>query len=326
MHRLTAFASLGLFVFGLAETQGALIAHDAFLTGGSQHYNATDITTQNPTVQGFSGAWKDGNTATATWAVQLPGLDSPAQGAEAGGRARYSNFGGTRLVYRSLDSYPTAGTYYMSGLARLDEENDVTGMNVTGFIQESKLTDVIIGGGGTSEQKDARFFDTNQAKDIEGLMWGFKDDDNDGNLDLILRHRYDPDPTTGNQGQQMLEDVLVSDVALGETHLIVAKVEMNVFGTITTGNDRVSVWIDPMSGSEAGAGAPDYTFVDFALSAPDHITAMIFANGNLGNQVSYDENRFGTTWESVVVPEPATLLVWSLLAVLGIGAGWRRRR
>ena len=26
------------------------------------------------------------------------------------------------------------------------------------------------------------------------------------------------------------------------------------------------------------------------------------------------------------VPEPATLLIWSLLAGLGIGVGWRRRR
>jgi len=29
---------------------------------------------------------------------------------------------------------------------------------------------------------------------------------------------------------------------------------------------------------------------------------------------------------SVVIPEPSALLVWTLLAGLGIGAGWRRKR
>jgi hypothetical protein len=28
----------------------------------------------------------------------------------------------------------------------------------------------------------------------------------------------------------------------------------------------------------------------------------------------------------VVVPEPSTLAIWSLLALLGIGVGWRRRK
>jgi hypothetical protein len=31
-------------------------------------------------------------------------------------------------------------------------------------------------------------------------------------------------------------------------------------------------------------------------------------------------------WEVGIIPEPSTLLIWSLLAGLGIGAGWRRRK
>jgi len=38
--------------------------------------------------------------------------------------------------------------------------------------------------------------------------------------------------------------------------------------------------------------------------------------------------QFETVWSpvSLVIPEPSTLLIWSLLAALGIVAGWRRRK
>ncbi len=33
-----------------------------------------------------------------------------------------------------------------------------------------------------------------------------------------------------------------------------------------------------------------------------------------------------TGWDAQAVPEPSTLAIWSLLALCGIGIGWRRRR
>jgi hypothetical protein len=41
---------------------------------------------------------------------------------------------------------------------------------------------------------------------------------------------------------------------------------------------------------------------------------------------SGDQIIFGDPYLEMYVPEPSTLLVWSLLAGLGIGVAWRRRR
>ena len=127
---------------------------------------------------------------------------------------------------------------------------------------------------------------------------------------MILRHRYDYDPAAGNQGHQMLTDVLVPDALENTVYHIVLKLQMNSEGSITTGNDLVSVWINPTNtGSEAAAGAPDATFIDFSLSASTNIDRMVFANSSgFASEVSYDEMRFGTTWEDVigVVPEPGS--------------------
>jgi hypothetical protein len=40
-----------------------------------------------------------------------------------------------------------------------------------------------------------------------------------------------------------------------------------------------------------------------------------------GSQIGPPESAFAI----MPIPEPSTLLIWSLLAGLGIGAGWRRR-
>ncbi len=95
----------------------------------------------------------------------------------------------------------------------------------------------------------------------------------------------------------MLVDTLLPNVSVGNTHFVVLKLEMNALGTITTGNDRVSVWINPTDiTNEGAAGAPDATFTDFSLSQPDHIQRLVLASDNFGNQASYDEHRFGTAW------------------------------
>ncbi len=77
-------------------------------------------------------------------------------------------------------------------------------------------------------------------------------------------------------------------------------------------------------------------------------TADILAAGNVSDSISNDKDYVGllddiAIWDEVLtlqqirglyeggspdrlIPEPATLLVWSLLAGLGVGLGWRRRR
>ena len=304
-----------------------LIASDPFLIGSSPaagEYTVAELagaTLQNPTVLGFSGTWKNGTTATGTWQASATGLSYANYTDATGGGAWYNSTFNTqeRRVYRSLASTAPSSTtvYYFSGLLRLDSNADLTGMSVAGFVRNNTLT-------------DTQFFNQNDARDLEGLMWGFQG--NGETIDLILRHRYDPNPNTGNQGQQMLVDVLESDVEVGDTYFLVMKLEKDLYGTITTGNDLVSIWINPDDvSSELAAGAPDFTSVDFAISSAGNIQQLVFAQNYFGNRVSYDELRYGTAWADVVpvepvalVPEPASIIV--LLGALGALARRRRRR
>ena len=50
------------------------------------------------------------------------------------------------------------------------------------------------------------------------------------------------------------------------------------------------------------------------------LTIHALRTGGGGNNFAIDDVSF------VLVPEPGTLLIWSLLAATGIGLGWRRRR
>jgi hypothetical protein len=51
-----------------------------------------------------------------------------------------------------------------------------------------------------------------------------------------------------------------------------------------------------------------------------------------GDFMSWDEIRFGATFEDVTpavvasVPEPTSIAIWSLLEMVGLGAGRRRMR
>lgn len=245
-------------------------------------------TLQNPAIPGFSGGWNNGTQATGTWRFESAGLEIPGQGGELGGRAAFNGYGsGIRRVYRNLGPYQTSGVYYFSGLLRLDGNTDLTGTNVAGFLQNKSLS-------------DDGFFSSSSAKDQEGLAWGFQGDGSQ--IDLVLRHRYDPNPAAGNQGQQMLYDPLVPGVSVGETYSVLLKMEKDAFGTITTGNDRVSVWINPGDiTNEAAAGTPDFEFIDFSISQTNSIQRLVFASENFGNPVSYDEMRFGSAWGDVAL-------------------------
>ena len=291
--RLGFAAGLALAVFGAAtQAEAKVVAADSFIIGGNPangEYTAGDLAgnaNQNPTVPGFSGGWQNGTTLTGTWDAAAGGLQSDLAGGAGSGSASYNGYGGgIRRVYRTLASYSAPSstpTYYMNMLLTLDSDADVTGLNVGGFYRNMNLS-------------DTAFFDSAAARDQEGLGWGFEGDG--AQVNLVMRHRYDPNPAAGNQGQQMLVDTLVPNVKPGDTYHIVAKLEMNKFGTTTTGNDLVSVWVNPAdTSSEAAAGAPDAQFVDFSLSGNTNMHRLVFASDSLGNRVRYDEPRLASSW------------------------------
>ena len=81
-------------------------------------------------------------------------------------------------------------------------------------------------------------------------------------------------------------------------------------GTIDTGD--LTPYVDPKYGPAYG---------------PEDITTAIeweFFGGQAS--VSFDAFLGGEPRVQVIIPEPATLLIWSLLGCLGLSYGWRRRR
>jgi len=55
---------------------------------------------------------------------------------------------------------------------------------------------------------------------------------------------------------------------------------------------------------------------------------MVFPDGSVTNDwYLHENNDYGVTeFQAYYIPEPTTLLIWSLLAGLGVGLGWRRRK
>ena len=106
----------------------------------------------------------------------------------------------------------------------------------------------------------------------------------------------------------------VSAVA-NQTYLVVGKVTLNSSPT----TDQVQIQINPVSTTEPGTwdaeASSNLTVTDF--------DTLWFRDGNNQGVYDFDQIRLGTTYESVVVPEPATGL--AALAGLLTLAGRRRR-
>jgi len=76
--------------------------------------------------------------------------------------------------------------------------------------------------------------------------------------------------------------------------------------------------------------------IDQSFQSNDHIPVTLNAPGIHRVEVLWeapeeggyglDNLSFPTPVSSVIIPEPSTILIWSLLAALGIGTAWRRRK
>jgi MYXO-CTERM domain-containing protein len=110
----------------------------------------------------------------------------------------------------------------------------------------------------------------------------------------------------------------------GVTHLIVGRIDWN-----PTGNETVTMWVDPADvSSEAAAGTPYIVSSGFELTSFDSIRLF---SGNQAAAVGtdpikpavstdFDEIRVGGTWDGVttttVAPEPSS----ALFAMVSVGA------
>lgn len=89
---------------------------------------------------------------------------------------------------------------------------------------------------------------------------------------------------------------------------------------------QATMWLNPTSLTLEGGGAAGSTTRALSGNAAMNYLGFKFQNADIGDSFDLDEIRIGTTWESVVVPEPSTwaLLVGGLTALAALRS--RRRR
>lgn len=272
-------------VLAAASVAGAnTIVNESFMLSPND-YAVGDVTPQNPDSIGLTGAWLDGSTATSTWKIASGSLDAAADSGEMGGSIYFDTNSADRRVYRNIATYSAANTYFFSSLLQLSTGADLSGANVVGITSVNQAS-----------LSDTSFFNTTSANAVQGLIWGFEG--NGSQIDMVLRTRKDTDPGAP-QVLGMTSDTLVSGVSVGQTYQVVFKLERD-FGSTPTGNDQVSVWINPSNlTSEVAAGAPNMVLSNFSLTNAGDLKQLVFASTGFANQVRYDEVRFGTGWADV---------------------------
>ncbi len=104
----------------------------------------------------------------------------------------------------------------------------------------------------------------------------------------------------------------------GQWHLFVGKLEFDAVGN----QERLSVWVDPTDFETAGVSHVVENDIGVSTLSGQF---EFYTWGPDGTRVYIDELRVGTTWASVVVPEPGSLGL-ALFGLIGLLAAGRRRR
>ncbi|QDU89565.1 hypothetical protein Pla175_29570 [Pirellulimonas nuda] len=317
-------ATILLWGCGAPPAQGALIATDHFLSGSapaSGEYAVTQLRRstangagQDPTIEGFSGAWTgnvtSGSLAVAQWTAESASTGSSV-GYQQGGRARFGGSEATnalqRRVQRELAPYTPSSTYYVSLITQI-ATGDTAG--ALGFV----------GAGFTNSDASVTQADANivGGAGLRGFLLGAASSDG-LTTDFVVRH-------VGSSGS--LQDELLAGAieSIIPTQTIV-RIDFNDDPGNAAGNSKLTVWHNPTDTSSelaATASAAPLVFRSFALSTESDITHLTLTGVNYSKAASFDEPRFATTWESALaIPEPSS---WAILAVGCAALAARRGR
>ena len=276
--QLTVGCALALAIAPSAQAQ--VLASDPFLTGGS-NYTVGNITGQNPTVTGFTGAWFQdiGSNNGSVTATPLSYSGTTGYSQTAGGGALNQSVQDSRSgraltapVVSALTA--TSGTVYMSFLMKLP--------SVAGY-QAVEL-------GNNADTQ--RFLQIGYSS--------FGDFSNSTNFGVTLN-------STGGGG--ITGSLGVADT---NTHLFLLQLNLGSGST-----DTMSVWEDPTSvtGGVVVSSGLQVNLSGFSVAqTPNFLDIGNFGGGSAGYQVG--EVRIGQTLADVTVPEVPT----STMAFLGLGA------
>ena len=245
-----------------------LVSHDPFST--SSTYAAGELTTQNPAINGYVGAWTESDFGASQPAVSAGSL--------AYGNPSYlGSTGGKVTVQSDVDggeiTFANSGRVYRELGPQLIVDNSTTGVRYLSFLFRS------------GQETGVTTYQTLALHNSNG--------DANRNFDIGL---------TVNGGQTGSEynfgvDGIYSSTGVAANsgvHLMVVKFNLSS----TPFADTVTVWVDPVLGAGEPAGgttvaAADLTWDRLAFSDYD------------GNSAAWDEVRWGSSFDSVTLnPNP----------------------
>lgn len=272
---------------------------DALVWASSTSSAATRVG-QDPTVIGFTGAWRTSATLGSQVYAEVQAAATQAYTA-AGGSQMLQTTGGQVSLFRASGSTTTGDKNSIRDLSGITGATYGNSLYVSGLVTfQTALTASSIE------------LNTTNASASTNLTMSFAAN---GAISIA--------------GGAQTASSAASTVAANQTYFFVWKLEDNA----TTGSgDRFTLYLNPTSLSAENlntatltVGAAGSTF--FGNGAADTINQLTWTGNILGgNAMIFDEFRIGTTWADVapfsLVPEPSR----AILAALAFGAILLQRR
>ena len=263
-----------------------LVSHDSFDSSAS--YGAGELTAQNPTINGYLGAWTGSNYGASRPAVSAGSL------AYYGNPSYLGSTGGKVMVQTDVNggeiTYANSGQVYRELNTQLVVDDSTTGVRYLSFLFKSGQET-----GATTYQTLA--------------LYNSNTDEANRNFDIGL---------TFNGGQTGSEYNFGVDGTYSSTgvtansvvHLMVVK--FNLSNTPFT--DSVTVWVDPVLGSGDPAGGTTVASADLNWDR------LVLSDYD-GNSAAWDEIRWGSSFDSVTLnPNPSNTFASWIAGYPAVGA------
>jgi hypothetical protein len=288
---------------------------------------STGYTVQIPVPSGVTvstnaapGTGTLGSALTSNFTSTTNGLANSALGSvttTTNGKVNWGGVGSNDAFFRNCaralsSGVPSSSTYWMSMLINQGTPNQ-TGTLGDGFL---------VGGFGSAGASGGGFITNGATQGAYGLYFGFSQNNNTANTGSIVIRCRD---ASGTIVDNVISDGTVFTNIVNQTHLLVAKIDVNTSGTL----DNISWWLDPSQAGDENnlnnSTSRKGSFTGDVLSAGSDFATLGYGTFHYRGTGFFDEARLSTDvlgLNFASIPEPSSL---ALVPVVGMMMGRRRR-